>query len=150
MDRFVREHPNLRMATDDDRAAPRDGEQNMGRLYGVYHPYFVRGDLNDDGVLDFVVAFVQRNPRGARRFSVVVFSGRPGAEGGPEFEPGTFIEQDVALAHGDLAVDRDAVLVTPDAAEDNVRRYRWHAADRSYVLVDESDDEPARPEVSET
>ena len=151
MDRFLRDHPSLRPATDDDRAAPRDGETDMGRLYGVYHPYFVRGDLNDDGVMDFVIAFVQRHPRSAKRFSVVVFSGRAAGDGGPEYEPGAFIEQDVALARGDIAVDRDAVLVTPDVSEDDVRRYRWNPADRSYVLVDDSDDDEAsRPEVSET
>jgi hypothetical protein len=151
VDRFLRDHPALRVATDDDRAALRDGERDMGRLYGVYHPYFVRGDVNDDGVMDFVLAFVQRRPHGAKRFSVVVFSGRAATDGGPAYEPGAFIEQDVALARGDVAVDRDAVLVTPDVAEDDVRRYRWNPADRSYVLVEDSDeDDPARPEVSET
>ena len=33
----------------------------MRHLYGVYNPYFVRGDLNDDGILDFVMAFVRRD-----------------------------------------------------------------------------------------
>lgn len=151
VDRFLHDHPALRVATDDDRAPLRDGERDMKRLYGVYHPFFVRGDVNDDGVMDFALAFVQRRPHGPKRFSVVVFSGRAGAPAGSEYEPGTFIEQDVALARGDIAMDRDAVLVTPDVAEDDVRRYRWNAADGSYVLVDDSDeDEPVRPEVSET
>jgi hypothetical protein len=148
---FLRSHPELRMSTDADRASPRDPERDMGRLYGVYHPYFVRGDVNDDGILDFVLTFVPRQARSPRRFSVVVFAGRDRAEGGPEFETGVFVERDAALSRGDIAVDRDAVLVTPDVAEDNVRRYRWNPAERSFLLVDDSDDDgPGTPEVLET
>jgi hypothetical protein len=150
VDAFLRRHPTLRVATDSDRAPLRDGERDMGRLYGLYHPYFVRGDVNDDGVLDFVLAFVQRKPRSPLRFSVVVFTGRAGAGGASDYQPGEFVERDVPLARGDVAVDRDAVLVTPDVSEDDVRRYRWSATERTYVLVDESDDEAVAPEMSET
>src|SRR5206468_337670 len=53
---FLTRHPGLRVASDQDRR-PSDIDDVQG-LYGVYHPYFVRGDINDDGVLDFVLAFV--------------------------------------------------------------------------------------------
>src|SRR5262249_4752649 len=81
---------------DDDRRPP-DGGDDMNSLYGVYHPYFVRGDVNDDGFLDFVLAFVRRDSdRDSPWFSIVVFSGR----GGGGFSPGVFLERDVSLAAG--------------------------------------------------
>src|SRR5262249_42749772 len=58
VDEFLRRHPELRIATDEDRRGSRSGDGDVHGLYGIYHPYFVRGDLNDDGILDFVLAFV--------------------------------------------------------------------------------------------
>src|SRR5262249_41280246 len=55
---FLRAHTDLRLAQDADARAPDSG---LLHLYGAYHPYFVRGDVNDDGRLDLVVGFVRRN-----------------------------------------------------------------------------------------
>ena len=142
VDEFLRQHTDLRLATDADRLRTRDGDSDIRRLYGIYHPYFVRGDLNDDGILDFVLAFVRRDSsRDSPWFSVVVFTGRADSAG-PAFHPGVFIERDVTLARGDLSIDRDAVLITPDLADEAVRRYRWDPLRRSYVFVsDDADDE---------
>jgi len=150
VDEFVRTHPDLRLARDDDRRESRDGDGGIRRLYGVYHPYFVRGDLNDDGILDFVVAFVRRDSgRDTPWFSVVVFTGRNGPRG-PSFSAGTFIEKDVSLARGDLSIDRDAVLITPDLSDESARRYRWDPLRRSYVFVRDDSDEDDTPVPSRT
>ncbi|HLN80780.1 MAG TPA: hypothetical protein VK392_06265 [Thermoanaerobaculia bacterium] len=133
---FLRANRDLRMATDDDRR-PSESD-DLGKLYAVYHPYFLRGDVNDDGILDFVLGFVKRDSdRDSPWFSVVAFPGKEGAG----FGPGSFIERDVSLADGDLSVDRDSIVITPDLDEDeNTRRYRWDPLKRSYVFV--SDDAP--------
>ena len=122
----------------------------MRKLYGVYHPYFVRGDVNDDGILDFVLAFVRRDSsRDTPWFSVVVFNGK-NDQGEPGFLPGRFIERDVSLARGDLSVDRDAVLITPDLSDEAVRRYRWDPARRSYIFVRDDADDDDTPVPSRT
>jgi hypothetical protein len=141
VDAFLRTHAELRAATDADRRPADDGE-DVDDLYGVYHPYFVRGDANDDGVLDFVLAFVRRDsdPE-SPGFSIVVFLGR--ADG--RFAPGRFIEQDVSLADGDCSLDRDSIVVTPDVAEDSTRRYRWDPVRQRHVFVRDSPDEPEPP-----
>ncbi len=140
IDLFLERNRELRVARDSDRREGEDNESEVGNLYGVYHPYFVRGDLNDDGVLDFVLAFVRReSDRETPWFTVVVFSGRERPGGGTEFGPGAFLEKDTSLAHGDLAIDRDAVLITPDLAEEMTRRYRWDPARRSYIFVREGE-----------
>ena len=74
-------------------------------------------------------------------FSIVVFAGTD--HGG--FAPGTFLERDVSLADGDLSVDRDSIVITPDTdEEDSTRRYRWDPVRRAYVFVhDETEDERA-------
>ena len=145
---FVQSHPDLRPATDGDRQIPRDGDGDVHHLYGVYHPYFVRGDVNDDGILDFVMAFVHRQPgHGTPWFSVVVFTGRAGDQG---FNPGTFLERDISLAHGDLSIDRDAILITPDLSDEAVRRYRWDPVRGSYVFVRDDDDDTDNPVLSQT
>jgi hypothetical protein len=139
VEEFLRSNRDLRVATDADRR-PSDSE-DVELLYGVYHPYFLRGDLNDDGVLDFVLAFVRRDSdRDSPWFSVVVFAGK----GDAGFGPGTFVERDVSLADGDLSIDRDSIVITPDLdEEENARRYRWDPIRRSYVFVrgDSEDDE---------
>ncbi len=147
---FLRQHTDLRIATDADRQPARDGESDVRRLYGVYHPFFVRGDLNDDGILDFILAFVRRDSgRDTPWFSVVVFIGRADSAG-PAFQSGAFIERDVTLARGDLSIDRDAVLITPDLADEAVRRYRWDPQRRSYVFVRDEAEEDDTPIPSRT
>jgi hypothetical protein len=128
------------MATDDDR---REGESDdVGKLYAVYHPYFLRGDVNDDGILDFVLAFVKRDSdRDSPWFSVVAFAGRERSG----FGPGIFIERDVSLTDGDLSIDRDSIVITPDLdEEENARRYRWDPIKRSYVFVRDHDPDDER------
>lgn len=140
-DEFLRAHPDLRVATDADHR--RSDDDGMEGLYGVYHPYFVRGDDNDDGILDFVIAFIRRDSdHDTPWFSVVVFSGRPDGR----FEPGGFLEKEISLADGDLSLDRDAIVVTPDVSEDLTRRYRWDPARRRHVFVrDDSEDSSSPP-----
>lgn len=142
VDAFLRRNPDLRVAADGDHRKAEEGD-GVEELYGVYHPYFVRGDDNDDGLLDFVLAFVRRDSdRDTPWFSVVVF------EGGPDgsFDAGGFLERDISLADGDLSVDRDAIVVTPDVTDDVARRYRWDSAKQRHVFVrDDASEEPASP-----
>jgi len=150
---FLRRNPRLRLATDDDRRRGSDSDSELRGLYGVYHAYFVRGDLDDDGVLDFVLGFVRKDSgRSAPWFSVVVFTGRtqPDPGTGLSFSAGTFLERDVSIARGDLAVDRDAVVITPDLGDDNVRRYRWDVATRTFLFVQDDDSDSDTPGVSTT
>jgi hypothetical protein len=135
---FLRLHTDLRAATDDDRRPSLDGE-DVASLYGIYHPYFVRGDANDDGILDFVLAFVRRDSDDETPwFSVAIFAGD--ARGG--FAPGVFLERDISLADGDISLDRDAVVVTPDVSDDAARRYRWDPERERHVFVHDVPDEP--------
>jgi hypothetical protein len=141
VDAFLRTHADLRLATDADRRPAEDGE-DVDDLYGVYHPYFVRGDTNDDGLLDFVLAFVRRDSDpDSPWFSIVVFLGRP--EG--RFAPGSFLERDVSLADGDFSIDRDSIVVTPDVADESVRRYRWDPSRQRHVFVRDAPEEPDTP-----
>ncbi|HEY7113173.1 MAG TPA: hypothetical protein VIA45_09605 [Thermoanaerobaculia bacterium] len=147
---FLARHPELRPPGDADRRET-SGETDMHHLYGIYNPYFVRGDLNDDGILDFVMAFVRRDSSPSTPwFTIVVFPGKEDASGAVSFGPETFLERDITLAAGDLSIDRDAVVITPDLDDDTTRRYRWDPARRSYVFVrdDEPDSEP--PDLSRT
>ncbi len=142
---FLRSHGDLRAATDDDRRPSLDGD-DVASLYGVYHPYFVRGDVNDDAVLDFVLAFVRgdKSEEGDETpwFSIVVFSGD--ARGG--FATGVFLERDISLADGDLSLDRDSIVVTPDIADEATRRYRWDPERGRHVFVhDAPEDTPSPP-----
>jgi hypothetical protein len=141
---FLSSHTDLRMALDADARSP---DSSLLQLYGIYHPYFVRGDVNDDGVLDFVMAFVRRDSSsGSPWFSVVVFAGRE--KGG--FEPGAFLERDISLTDGDLSVDRDAIVITPDTEDDPNRRYRWDAVHRRFRFVNEDEEPPENPSVTRT
>jgi hypothetical protein len=141
VDGFLRENPGLRVATDADRR-PGEDANDMAALYGVYHPYFVRGDANDDGILDFVLAFVRRDSDSDPPwFSVVVFSGR--SDGG--FSAAGFLERDISLAQGDLSLDRDSVVVTPDTADEATRRYRWDSSRQRHVFVRDAPEESASP-----
>jgi hypothetical protein len=143
---FLRAHTDLRAATDDDRRLSVEG-QDVASLYGVYHPYFVRGDANDDGILDFVLAFVRRDSdEESPWFSVAVFAGQ--ARGG--FAPGVFLERDISLADGDISLDRDAVIVTPDVSNDDARRYRWDPERGRHVYVNDAPEEPPSPPAAQT
>jgi hypothetical protein len=143
---FLRVHTDLRAATDDDRRRSPDGDE-IASLYGVYHPYFVRGDANDDGLLDFVLAFVRRDSdEETPWFSVAVFAGKAG--GG--FAPGVFLERDISLADGDISLDRDAVVVTPDVSDEAARRYRWDPERGRHVFVHAMPEEPPSPPASQT
>ena len=146
VDAFLREHVDLRVAEDEDRR-PNQDTGDLETLYGVYHPYFVRGDANDDGVLDFVLAFVRRDSdRDAPWFSVVLFEGR--GDGG--FETGLLLERDVSLADGDLSLDRDAIVVTPDTSDEASRRYRWDPKRHRHVFVHDAPEEPPSPPPAQT
>ena len=135
---FLRLNPNLRLAADGDRRPVGDGN-DVSPLYGVYHPYFVRGDANDDGILDFVLAFVRRDSdRDSPWFSVVVFAGRSDGS----FSAGAFLERDISLADGDLSLDRDSIVVTPDIDDESTRRYRWDSSRQRHVFVRDSPEEP--------
>jgi hypothetical protein len=141
---FLSAHTDLRMALDADARSP---DPSLLHLYGIYHPYFVRGDVNDDGVLDFVMAFVRRDSAsGAPWFSVVVFAGKE--KGG--YDAGTFLERDVSLADGDISVDRDAIVITPDTEDDPNRRYRWDSVHRQFRFVNDGEEPSETPAVTRT
>jgi hypothetical protein len=143
---FLREHTDLRAATDDDRRASVDSD-DVASMYGIYHPYFVRGDANDDGLLDFVIAFVRRDSDDESPwFSVVVFAGD--SRGG--FGPGVILERDISLADGDLSMDRDTIVVTPDLSDEAARRYRWDPERGRHVFVHDAPEEPPSPPASQT
>jgi hypothetical protein len=146
VDAYLAANPDLRVAKDaDQRPAGESGD--VSNLYGVYHPYFVRGDANDDGILDFVLAFVRRDSdRDSPWFSVVVFEGRTNGT----FAPGAVLERDISLADGDLSLDRDSIVVTPDTSEDASRRYRWDPARQRHVFVRDDDEAPEAPPSSQT
>jgi hypothetical protein len=133
VDAFLRRNPDLRVATDADHRRADEGD-DVENLYGVYHP-------------DFVLAFVRRDSdRDTPWFSIVVFEGK--ADG--SFEAGGFLERDISLADGDLSVERDSIVVTPDVAEDSARRYRWDPAKHRHVFVrDDASEEPASPPPSQ-
>jgi hypothetical protein len=147
VERFLQKNPTLRPATDSD-CRDTDDAKDMRHLYGIYHPYFVRGDVNDDGRLDFLQAFVNRNSdANALWFTIVVFPGQ--ADGA--YGPPVVIEREVSLADGDLTIDRDAILVTPDLSQDATRRYRWNPIRRSYDFVTaDAGDGSSEPPASRT
>jgi hypothetical protein len=143
---FLRRNPDLRLALDEDRRPPIE-QEDVREFYGVYHPYFVRGDPNGDALLDFVIGFVRRDSEAdSPWFSVVVFSGKEDSG----FAPGVVLEKDVSLADGDLSVDRDTVVVTPDLAQEEARRYRWDSARRSYLFVPDALEEEASVPLART
>lgn len=133
--------PGLRPATDDD-ATDSDSREELRKLYGDYRPFFVRGDLDGDGRLDFVQAFVRRDGP-EPLFDVAVFFGS--ADGG--FRPPVWVDRGLLLSGGDLSVDRSVLIVTEDVEQDVSRRWRWEAQGNRFVDVDgesgEKDGEPA-------
>jgi len=138
---FLSAHPGWRVAADSD-ARPSDDADDVSRLYGVYHPYLVRGDIDDDGALDFVVAFVDREKKSASPwFSVAAFC----ADGHGGFRPPQLVESEISLERGDLSIDRDSIVITPDLSEDDTsRRYRWNPRQRRFDFVSDDDPSPDR------
>ncbi len=120
----------LRPAADAD-ATDTDEHRDLDAVYGVYHPYFTRGDLDGDGHLDFVQAFVEKG-RSGLWFHVAVFFGKPdGTFAGP-----VWVERAISLADGDVTVERSLVVITPDLAGDASRRWRWEPLERVFVDPD--------------
>jgi hypothetical protein len=122
----------LRPATNED-ADDSEGRQDLLWLYVDYSPYFVRGDLNSDGRLDFAQAFVRRDGP-EPLFDVAVFFG--GEDG---FSAPVWVDRGVPLSTGDLSLDRSILIVTEDVDEDLLRRWRWDPALRRFVDVDEGE-----------
>ena len=121
---------SLRAAADAD-ATDTDDHRDLDAVYGTYHPYFARGDVNGDGRLDFVQAFVERG-RSGLWFHVAVFFGK--ADG--SFEKPVWVEKAISLADGDITVERSLVVVTPDLAADPTRRWRWEPSEHAFVDPD--------------
>lgn len=129
----------LRPAVDED-ATPTDEHRDLDAVYGGYHPFLARGDLDGDGRLDFVQAFVEKG-RSGLWFHVAAFFGNPdGTFTGP-----VWVERAISLADGDVTVERSLVVITPDLAGDATRRWRWEAGERAFV---DPDKEP-RPVVTD-
>lgn len=124
----------LRPATNED-AVESEGRQDLLWLYGDYSPYFVRGDLNSDGQLDFAQAFVRRDGP-EPLFDVAVFFGGAG-----DFSAPVWVDRGVPLSTGDLSLDRSILIVTEDVDEDLLRRWRWDPALERFVDVDEGEEE---------
>lgn len=124
--------PVFRPATSED-AVESEGRQDLYSLYGDYSPYFVRGDLNSDGRLDFAQAFVRREGP-EPLFDVAVFFG--GADG---FSAPVWVDRSIPLSTGDLSLDRSILIVTEDVEEDVLRRWRWDPAPGRFVDVDEGE-----------
>jgi hypothetical protein len=76
----------------------------------------------------------------------VVFSGR----GDGNFSAGAFLERDISLADGDLSLDRDSIVVTPDTADESTRRYRWDPSRKRHVFVRDRPEEPDSPPPAQT
>jgi hypothetical protein len=121
--------PAIRAAGDED-AAPSEERSDLVDLYGTYHPYVVRGDLNGDGQLDFAQAFVETGNRGW--FHVAVFFGR----GDGSFEPPVWVERSVSLSPGDISIERTLLTIVPDLSLDAARRYRWDPVEARFVDAD--------------
>ena len=59
------------------------------------------------------------------------------------FAPGTFLERDVSLADGDLSVDRDSIMITPDLEDESRPAIPLGSERRLHVFVrDDADEEP--------
>jgi hypothetical protein len=133
----------MRPASIDDSELLGDQEE-LELLYGTYDPYFVRGDLNGDGIGDFVQAFVRESSGGAL-FDVYAFFG---VEGGG-FRAPVLVARGLTLGQGDLSIDRSLVLVTPDLRADGTIRLRFDPESQMFFDVDaarDPDDDPVESE----
>ncbi len=127
---FRKEGLLLRAAEDGD-AAESGERQDLEDVYGSYHPFFVRGDLDGDGRLDFAQAFVEKGS-GGPWFHVAVFFGT----GDGAFQKPVWVERAISLAAGDLTIERSLLIVTPDLGLDPARRWRWEAGEKRFVDAD--------------
>jgi len=131
LEAFRKEGLLLRAAEDGD-AAESDDRRDLEEVYGVYHPFFVRGDLDGDGKLDFAQAFVEKG-NGGPWFHVAVFFGT----GDGTFRKPLWVERAISLAAGDVTIERSLLIVTPDLGLDPSRRWRWEAGEKRFVDADE-------------
>ncbi len=120
----------LRSAEDGD-AMESDERRDLEDVYGSYHPFFVRGDLDGDGRLDFAQAFVEKGSSGLW-FHVAVFFGT----GDGTFQKPLWVERAISLDAGDLTIERSLLIVTPDLGLDPARRWRWDAGEKKFVDAD--------------
>jgi hypothetical protein len=119
----------LRAATDED-ATDSESRDEFRSLYVEYHPFFVRGDFDSDGRLDFAQAFVRRDGP-EPLFDVAVFFGTVSG-----FSPPVWVERGLQLSTGDLSADRSVLVVTEDVEQDVSRRWRWDRSAARFVDVD--------------
>ena len=131
LESFRKEGLLLRAAEDGD-AAESDERQDLEEVYGVYHPFFVRGDLDGDGRMDFAQAFVEKGA-GGPWFHVAVFFGT----GDGVFQKPLWVERAISLTSGDVTIERSLLIVTPDLGLDPSRRWRWEAGEKRFVDADE-------------
>lgn len=122
----------LRAAEDGD-SAESDERRDLEEVYGVYHPFFVRGDLDGDGQMDFAQAFVEKG-NGGPWFHVAVFFGK----GDGAFHEPLWVERAISLAAGDVTIERSLLIVTPDLGLDPSRRWRWEPAEKRFADADEA------------
>jgi hypothetical protein len=131
LEAFKKQGLLLRTAEDGD-AAESDERRDLEDVYGRYHPFFVRGDLDGDGRLDFAQAFVGKGS-GGPWFHVAVFFGT----GDGTFQKPIWVERAISLTTGDLTIERSLLIVTPDLGLDPARRWRWEPAEKRFVDADE-------------
>jgi len=120
-------------AAEDADAAESDEHRDLEEVYGGYHPFFVRGDLDGDGRLDFAQAFVEKGS-GGLWFHVAVFFG---AEDGT-FQRPIWVERAISLGAGDLTIERSLLIITPDLGLDPTRRWRWVPGEKHFVDADDA------------
>lgn len=120
-------------AAEDGNAAESDEHRDLEEVYGGYHPFFVRGDLDGDGRLDFAQAFVEKGS-GGPWFHVAVFFGA----GDGTFQRPIWVERAISLGAGDLTIERSLLIITPDLGLDPTRRWRWEPGETRFVDADDS------------
>lgn len=130
---FFKKDGLLVRAAEDADAKESDEHRDLEEVYGGYHPFFVRGDLDGDGRLDFAQAFVEKGS-GGPWFHVAVFFGA----GDGTFQPPISVERAISLGSGDLTIERSLLIITPDLGLDPTRRWRWEPAERRFVDADEA------------
>ncbi len=145
LETFAKDGLAVRAAEDGD-AAESDERRDLEEVYGGYHPFFVRGDLDGDGRLDFAQAFVGKGS-GGPWFHVAVFFGA----GDGTFQTPIWVERAISLGAGDLTIERSLLIITPDLGLDPTRRWRWEPAEKRFVDADEPTvrNDPADEDVPE-
>lgn len=132
LEAFKKEGLIVRAAEDGDTMES-DEHRDLEEVYGGYHPFFVRGDLDGDGRLDFAQAFVEKGS-GGPWFHVAVFFG----VGDGSFQPPIWAERAISLAAGDLTIERSLLIITPDLGLDPTRRWRWEPVEKRFVDADQA------------